>query len=145
MFLMKRQHFHIETDPFYNETWAVKSEIVAYQSIAHYLYLFFFCLEKIMHGPTRGTFINWCQASFAIDDFPWVFVLLTLKQLYFLFKSRILFSYDSIILVNFCISLVKYIAHSVSTVGFDDLVRQHQGISSNSAGYIPMHFQPYRD
>ena len=39
--------------------------------------------------------------------------------------------------------LVQYNECLVSTVGTDDLVPLHQGISSQSAGYSPVHFQGF--
>ena len=39
-----------------------------------------------------------------------------------------------------CMKLFQYTKYLVSTVDTDDLVLQHQGISSYSAVYIPMYF-----
>ena len=39
--------------------------------------------------------------------------------------------------------LVQYNEYSVITVDTDGLVLQHQGISSHSAEYAPMHFQRF--
>ena len=43
----------------------------------------------------------------------------------------------------FYVKLVQYNGYFVSTVDADGLVLQHQGISSLSAGYTPMHFQSF--
>ena len=41
----------------------------------------------------------------------------------------------------FCVKLVQYNGYSISTVDTDGLVLKHQGISSYSAEYAPMHFK----
>ena len=43
--------------------------------------------------------------------------------------------------VLFCLKLVRYNGYLVSAVDTDGLVLKHQGISSQSANYTPVHFQ----
>ena len=68
-------------------------------------------------------------------------VALTLKQLVIFFSNVILFSNIVPYKIWYCYETGTLNEYLISAVDTDDLVLQHQGISSYSAEYTPMRFQ----